>query len=124
MPKYSDRVNDVVCWIEKDYQSGTITLYNEDYKHLINHTVMIRNENAIKETIRDPDFVERDKNAEDRRVFYKYTPTATYYPNKSTGVVVEYADATQTDGRIVTAYPARKEGKSDAERVYERDKNS
>lgn len=124
MPKYLDRVDDEIRWQQKDYQSGTITLYNEDYRHLINHAVMVRNEEAIKETIKDPDFVERDKNTEDRRVFYRYTEIATYYPKKSTGVIVEYADATQTDGRVVTAFAARIEGKKDAERVYERNKKS
>ena len=120
MPTYLDRISDEIRWQVKDFQSGTVTLYEEDYKHLINHTLMIKNEEAIKESIQDPDFVERDKNEKDRRVFYKHSSIATYYPKKATTVVVEYADSTLTDGRVVTAFPGRKEGKKNAERIFER----
>lgn len=126
MPIYLDRVLGKERWSVKDYQSGKVTLYEEDYQHMINHTVMVRNEEAVKETVQDPDIVERDRNEVNRRLFYKEVKTATYYSGKFpyTSVVIEYADATLTDGRVVTAFPVKKEGKANAERVYEKDKEN
>lgn len=123
MPTYFDRVFGELRWQVSGFESTSITLYQEDYEHLINHKIMANNEEAIKETVIEPDVVELDKNSEVRRVFYKETPKATYYPlKKYTGVVVEYADLTRTDGRIVTSFPTKKVGKENATRVYDRNK--
>ncbi len=126
MPDYGDRLSSEVVWSIKDYQSTTVVLYKEDYDHIIGrHPEMAKNEDAIKDTIADPDVVYRDKTHDDRASYYKKSQLAKYLPPKDryyTKVIVETADMTWTDARIVTAFPhANAEGK-ETDKLYERDK--
>ena len=96
-----------VRWSVKDYQSTTISLYESDYAHIVeHHPVMRKNEAAIAETASSPETVYRDGEFDRRRVYYKQAKTATNREKiQYTAVVVEGADATWTDARIVTAFP-------------------
>lgn len=124
MPTYRDVSLGEYRWKISGYESTCFTLYEEDYQHLISHREMVGNEEAIKETITSPDVVELDKEFELRRVFYKETPKATYYPlSKYTGAVVEYADFSRTDGRVVTAFAVKKVGKNNATRIFDKNQH-
>lgn len=126
MPDYGNRLSSEVIWLTKDYRSTTVTLYKEDYEHIIGeHPNMKNNGPAIKDTIADPDVVYRDKDFDNRASYYKRSSLATYASspkNLYTYVVLEAADRTWTDARVVTAFPKSNAAGRESDKIYERDK--
>ena len=125
MPTYNDRIGGTIRWVLKDFMSATVTMYQEDYEHIVeHHPIMHQNEQAIKKTVQEPDSVYRDKEYDNRRVYYK-SVSATTYASKVpiTAVVLEGADSTWTDARVVSAFPRKKEGGADNDIIYTRDKD-
>lgn len=94
---------------------------------VINHPIMSNNQNAVINTITDPDEIylsnETGNNDEERHVYYSKTSGAEYNNNGfMTRVIVELPNPNISVGDIVTAFPSKTKGGSviNDNKLYER----
>lgn len=111
---------ETLIWSGVDYKKRPVSMYTYERDHILDgHSVpMADNFTAIYDTIVAPDSVYESGEFDNREVFFKKTAKATYYPNLLTKVIVEYNTPTGSDGYVVTAFPAKKEGGNVGVRVY------
>lgn len=80
--------------------------------HVLLHQVMENNENAVKDTIKDPDAVYESKDYPNREVYFKSSEFSSY-KGLLTKVVVEYSPGIKNPqnivGELVTAFPSKEE---------------
>ena len=109
---------------ERDRNGIRITCSDSQWEsHVaLNHSIMGRNVDAVRETIVDPDYIFESLDSEppldDRRIYTKEVTTATYHPKiPYTHVVVSICGGT---GEIITAYPAKnpRSGSSKGDALY------
>lgn len=110
---------DNLIWKGKDHKSTTVCLYANERDHIIErHDVpMGKNFTAIYDSVSSPDLVFESGEYDNREVFYKLSPEASYFPRLMTKTIVEY-DAKRTKGFIVTAMPAKEVGGNIGVRTY------
>lgn len=56
--------NDKVVWTVTSYHGNTVSLYQEDLDHLLEHPEMVGQENRLKEAIQRPTLVREGWNAQ------------------------------------------------------------
>lgn len=111
-----------LIWSGQDYQNKTVSLYAAERDHIINgHNDQIsENFTAIYDSVESPDSVYEGGVAKNnhgvRKVFFKKSAIATYYPKFLTKTVVEYP--TDDNGFIVTAFVTGKEGGNVGRKLY------
>ena len=121
MPEHKELSTNTVRWITQDPFSATVSLYDIDFQHILeHHPNMRKNEDAIKETVMEPDSIYIDSESEKRRAYYRSKTSATYSDKLKTKVILEDESKIWTDARVVTAFPVKKEGESDVRKIYER----
>ena len=87
---------------------------------------MEKNEQAVRDTIKDPDVVyDSNQHPQKRSVYYCKTDTATYGKSLWTTVVIDNPDKYNETGNVVTAWPTKKISDSNKEggELYVKDKH-
>lgn len=111
------RNKDTLIWSGKDYQSRTVSLFEYDRDHIMEHEIMQDNFTAIYDTIVSPDSVYQSSESEVREVFFKRSKEANYRAGLLTKAVVEYT-MEGGDGYVVTAWPQPKETGGIGDQLY------
>ena len=108
-----------IIWSGDDFAGREVTLFVQERDHIINgheNQGISNNFHAIYKTVHSPDVAYTSRESVSREVMYSRNAGASYEPFLMTAVVVEYP---QTDkGYIVTAFPAKKEGKNIGIKIY------
>lgn len=94
--------------------------------HIIGgHSIMVNNEKAVKDTIKDPDIVYESSQNSDREVYFKTSEFSTY--SLKTKVIVEYSPSKKNPdnvvGEVVTAFPVKDEKGGIGNVVYKKSTN-
>lgn len=112
--------NDDLIWVGTDHKNREVVLSVDQRDHIIdNHFAMSNNFTSIYDTVKSPNSVYKSAEFEDREVFFGKNKGATYETfGMMTKVIVEYVDDA---GRIVTAFPVRKEGGNIDIKIYPED---
>lgn len=119
-----EHVPEKIVWSVKDYRYGTVNLYEYERQHIFeHHPELSRNEDAIKESIQDPDVVFPDKEYHQRQLFEKAETSASFSPKFRVRTVVEYEDNTLTSGYVVTAIKTKNEGGKGEKPIYRKTNN-
>lgn len=100
-----------------DYNGRTVSCSTFQWDYHVaarSHTIMERNVDAVKDTIKHPDIVIESITADNREELYKVSSNQTYDQMQySTKVVVEYGKGKKnpetTVGSVVTAFPVKTE---------------
>lgn len=109
---------------ERDRNGIRITCSDAQWiSHIaLNHSIMTKNVDAVRETIVDPDYIFESHDSEppldERRIYTKEVTTATYHTKiPHTHVVVSICGGT---GEVITAYPAKnpRSGSSKGDALY------
>lgn len=66
-----DRSKDSLIWQGTDYRSRTVSLYEHERDHILEHEIMGKNFTAIYETVERPDSVFLSTQNPEREVFFK-----------------------------------------------------
>lgn len=108
-----------LIWSGKDYKSRTVNLFVYERDHILDRhgEIMGNNFTAVYDTVQDPDAVYNSAEGDDRKVYFKMSPEATYTPRYLTKTIVEF-NKEETEGFIVTAMPSKKEGGSVGDKIY------
>ena len=112
-----------LIWQGKDYENKTVSLYVNERDHIINgheNELIADNFTAIYDSVEDPGSVYEGGNATNahgnRKVFFKKSEVATYYPRFFTKTIVEYPN--DESGFIVSAFVSKKEGGNVGKKIY------
>ncbi len=90
-------------------------------EHIVfHHSIMEKNINAVKDTIKDPDAVYQSKEYENRKVYFKESSFSSY--DMKTKVIVEDSEtkAGNPKGEVVTTFPVKDEKGGVADVIYKR----
>ena len=117
--KYEEHVPEKLVWSVSDYRYGVVSLYEKERFHIFEHHPELKNnENAIKETIADPDIVFPDADYPNRQLFVKSETSASFSPQFKVRTVIEYDDKTLATGYVVTAIKVKNEGGKGEKPIY------
>ena len=112
-----------LIWQGKDYENKTVSLYVNERDHIINdheNEPIAHNFTAIYDSVESPESVYEGGEASnahgDRKVFFKKSAIASYYPDYYTKTIVEYQ--TEKSGFIVSAFTSKKEGGNVGKKLY------
>ena len=111
-----------------NYNGCTVSCSKSRWEeHVVqNHQIMEKNEDAVKDTIKDPDAVYESKDSPDREVYFKASQFSTY-KGLLTKVIVQYSPGIKNPenivGELVTSFPSKGEKGGIGNVVYRKDKN-
>ena len=108
-----------------NYKGCTVSCSKTQWNsHIITeHAVMNQNEDAVKDTLKNPDSVYKSSQNSNREVYFKTSIHSTYYPLK-TKVIVEYSQSKRNPetivGEVVTSFPQKEEKGGIGDVVYKK----
>ena len=109
-----------------NYEGITVSCTKEQWDiHIVgHHSIMQKNEKAVKDTIKDPDIVYESECNDNREIYFKASPYSTY-KDFLTKVVVEYTPGKKNPesivGEVVSAWPQKEEKGGISDVVYKRE---